>query len=121
MAVVDNSDLFYHNGETITAGRIQDEPWYSDYQFVAEVLCAGQVDNGKPSFYERLPDGFELAKQRCFKRFQNVPGPVHLGWEPPSEERLERWIQSMWLHETQMAAIERVEEEELNLLCDLPE
>jgi hypothetical protein len=99
---------FYGCGEAITKNRIQDEDWYSDYQVVSEVMCAGPDDHN--SFFERLPDGFERAKQACYAYFNRCPGPP--GWSPPDETRLERWLRSMWLTEEVMQQIDKLREEE---------
>lgn len=98
----------YHNGEIITAERIEDEDWYSDFQAVCEVLNTGPDSTVPMSFYERLPDGKEQAMTACKKYFDEFPGPVHKGWEPPDDERLSRWINSCWITEDQIQKIEAI-------------
>jgi len=94
--------MFYPCGEPIAAERIQDEPWYDDYQVVSELMCAGIGEK----FYERFPDGLERAKVACREYLEQFPGPT--GWLPPNDEQLERWIKSLWLNDSQMAEIDKL-------------
>ena len=94
--------------EPKTTDRVQDEPWYSDYQAVCEVLCSGpNPELEGPHFYERLPDGLERALSACKVYFETYPGPP--GWMPPDDARLLRWIGTAWLTEEQMLKIEQYE------------
>lgn len=96
----------YHNGELITKDRMQDEPWYSDWSSVVNIMTAGpDPDQPSPSFFERVENGRQLALEACKKYFRNFPGPK--GWVPPSDERLMRWIDGMWSTEAQMQRIDR--------------
>lgn len=101
----------YHCGELITAARIQDEPWYSDYQAVSEVMCAGPegtFGGGKEGehYFERIPNGFEMAKEACKRYFAQFPGPP--GWKRPGDGRLGRWVISMWLTDESIAKIDEM-------------
>lgn len=97
----------YPNGETITVDRMEDESWYPDFQAVCEVICVGPDPNQR-AFYERLPDGKEKALLACKQYFENFPGPIDQGWEPPSDERLKRWIDSCWIPESVIQKIEAI-------------
>ncbi len=106
----------YNCGEPITAGRVQDEPWYSDHQSVAEVMCAGPegtFGGGKEGeyYFERIPNGFERAKEACKRYFAEFPGPPNK--LKPDDEQLERWIKSMWLSDESIAKIDKCREEEM--------
>lgn len=78
----------YPHGEERTAGRMQDEPWYSDYQCVLEVVV-----NTEPHF-EILSNGLQLAIDACEKAFDEAPGPSD--WERPTRARITLWVQSMF-------------------------
>lgn len=78
----------YPPGEVVTAGRIQDEPWYSDFQQCCE------VENGFefPGYF--LPKGVALERgiRHAKAYFDQYPGPVSQGWKPPDNDRLRRWF-----------------------------
>jgi hypothetical protein len=106
-----NNEPLIYQIEPKTTERMQDEPWYSDYQMVCEIMCAGpEPMEDRPTFYERLPDGLERALAACKQRFRDMPGPP--GWTPPDDDRLIRWIKSGWFSEETMAKIEAMYEEE---------
>jgi hypothetical protein len=91
--------------EPKTADRVQDEPWYSDYQMVCKVLCAGPYPRRqRPYYFERLPNGLDLALVACKKCFKKFPGPP--GWQPPDDERLLRWIKAAWLSEEEIDVVD---------------
>jgi len=107
---MDNEPLIYQI-EPKTKDRVQDEPWYSDYQAVCEIMCAGpNPQEDRPSFYERLPDGLERALAACKQYFETNPGPPD--WTPPDDARLIRWIKAGWFSEEAMAKIETMWEQE---------
>jgi hypothetical protein len=94
--------------EKKTTARVQDEPWYDDYNVVCEIMCAGPVGGGTISFYEELPNGLELAFKRCKEDFESSPGPP--GWTPPSDERIMSWIKCGWFTPEDMAKIRSLQE-----------
>ena len=98
--------------EEKTCDRLQDEPWYSDYQSVCEVMNAGPRPVLRTmKFFEEEPDGEQLALAACKEHFEEYPGPP--GTSPPSDERIARWIKSCWLTEDNMAHIREVEKREI--------
>jgi hypothetical protein len=64
------------------AARLEDETWYADYLKVFEICVAGHDS----MFFEELPNGFELALEKCQETVPDV-----------DPERLKRWIRSCWL------------------------
>lgn len=89
--------------ELKTTERLQDEPWYGDFQCVCEVMCAGpELDK----YWEHEENGLQLALNACKEYFIKYPGP--LGHQIPSDERLIRWIQSTWLTEEMINKIEKL-------------
>jgi len=76
----------YTCGELVTAGRIEDEPWYPALQTVMEVLqggCEGEL-------YELMPFGLTTALEDCQEALKNHPTKY-------DDERVMRWIKSMWM------------------------
>ena len=104
------TNKFYNFGEPITSSRMEDEPWYSDYQAVCEVKTSGPRKEGL-SWFEHLPNGKKIALEACKSYFRKFPGPP--GWKPPSDERIMRWIDSMWQTEETIHQIELLKKQEL--------
>lgn len=108
----------YHNGEPITTERMQDEPWYSDFSSAVNVWCAGPTPHRKRKrFFERLPNGDQLALKAIKKYFKKYPGPP--GWKPPDDARILRWISKMWMTEEQISYIEELDRAEILRNSDL--
>lgn len=106
----------YHCGEPIIAARIQEEPWYSDYQAVCEVMCAGpHTDQEEPSFFEEETDGKQRALEACKKWFAEFPGTPD--WVVPDDQRIMRWIDSCWMNESDIQKIKDMFEEEKEGRC----
>jgi hypothetical protein len=104
-------DPLIYQVEPKTKDRVQDEPWYSDYQAVCEIMCAGpDPQKDHHSFFERLPDGKERALAACKQYFRDFPGPSD--WTPPDDERIMRWIELCWFSDEAMAKIEAMYEQE---------
>ena len=74
----------YPKGEEVTAGRIEEEPWYDDYQGVLEVLT--------DDHYEDV----EKALKACNKYFRTKYRGRSKGWKKPDNERLTRWIENVF-------------------------
>lgn len=66
----------YPNGESVTRERIQDEPWYGDYQGMMEMACFGEYVD-----FKELLQEFEWDFSLMYSR--NPTQKEH--------ERFERW------------------------------
>jgi hypothetical protein len=93
-------DGCYRNGELITAGRMEDEPWYSNYQGVMEVMSCGPTKDHE-NFYEELPDGLERALVDCKAYLYEAPNM-------PSDEVLTKWIESSWLNQEALQQLKAI-------------
>lgn len=92
-------EIYRRIGEPKTTERVQQEPWYSDYQQCCEIMNAGPVPGSELSYYERTPNGFELALAACLKSFEYRT-------VPPSDEKISLWIKSCWLTEEHMRELD---------------
>jgi len=94
----------YHCGELITKPRIQDESWYCLYSLVAEIFNAGPNPEQELSFYEDLPNGTELALQKCLEEINKIDNKDK---EMVTEERLKKWISTFCLNEEEIKHMKR--------------
>lgn len=87
---------------------MEDEDWYPAWQHCCTLKTSGPINRERPSFYERVPNGFSKLIKICKKRLAE--------WQenPIEDVRLKRWIKAMWMTTSQISEIEKLYNSESN-------
>ena len=60
-------------------------PRYDDWQSAMEIICSYRLG------FEDHPNAVRIVRKKIRRYFKKMPGPIYLGWVPPSRQEIDEW------------------------------